>query len=146
MSSAALTFHLVSSGHKYSFTGTNVPHSYIEELPGGYLRPSSSGSPSPQLLGACTGLIAASAIASAGSLTTLLPLAVEAVRVAFRIGSYVGDIAQRVGGPHDVLESWSTIVAVSDKKAAEIALDDYNKEYVSGVTLSFRSFQLTLNF
>ena len=143
MSSTALTFHLVSSGKDYSSTGTDITLSYIDEQPGGYLRPSSSGSPGPQLLGACTGLVAASAIASAGSLTTLLPLAVEAVRIAFRIGSYIGDIAQRVGGPHDVLESWSTIVAVSDKKAAETALDDYNQEYVSVVALSSQSSQLT---
>lgn len=143
MSSTALTFHLVSSANRISSTYINVPRSYIDEQPGGYLRPSSSGSPGPQLLGACTGLIAASAIASAGSLTTLLPLAVEAVRIAFRIGSYVGDVAQRVGGPHDVLESWSTIVAVSDMKAAEAALDDYNQEYVSVFTLSSQSSQLT---
>ena len=108
--------------------------SYIEEQPRGYLRASSSNLPSPQLLGACTGLIAASAIASADSLTTLLPLAIEAVRVAFRIGSYVGDVAERLGGPHDVLENWSTIVAVSDKQAAENAVNEYNKEYVSSTS------------
>ena len=143
MSSAALTFHLVSSANKISSTHTNVLRSYIDEQPGGYLRPCSSDSPGPRLLGACTGLVAASAIASAGSLTTLLPLAVEAVRIAFRIGSYVGDVAQRVGGPHDVLESWSTIVAVSDKKAAEAALGEYNQECVSIATLSSHSSQLT---
>ena len=65
------------------------------------------------------------------------------MRIAFRIGSYIGDVAQRVGGPHDVLESWSTLVAVSDKKAAETALDDYNQEYVSVVALLSQSSQLT---
>lgn len=108
-----------------------VLSSHFEELPKSYLNSSSSDVPSSHLLGACTGLLAASAVASADSLITLLPLAVEAVRIAFRTGSLVSKVAGRLVGLPAAFDSWSTVVAVKDKEAAGIALEEWNRVHVS---------------
>ncbi|KIW13453.1 hypothetical protein PV08_08641 [Exophiala spinifera] len=79
-----------------------------------------------RLVGLCTGLIAASAVASADSLTALLPLAVESVRIAFRAGAHVGKVAEQIEGDSKT-GSWSTIVA-ADEKSAQAALDAFHKE------------------
>ena len=80
-------------------------------------------------------MLAASAIASANSLTALLPLAVETVRIAFRTGLYVGEVADRLERGQDTSEAWSTTVATSDKQGAEVALDEYNQAHVRLVVL-----------
>lgn len=85
-------------------------------------------------MGLCTGLIAASTIASADSLTALLPLAVEAVRIAFRIGAHVGDVAERLEEWRNQQETWSTIV-VADERLAEAALEKFHEENVKSTTI-----------
>ena len=114
---------------------TNSLISYFEEGFTPYLRDYSRDSHSTYIIGACTGSIAASAIASASSLTTLLPLAVEAVRIAFRTGLYIGDVAERLDGPQYAFRSWSTIIATSDKKTAENVVERYNQAHVNIVSL-----------
>ncbi|OAP61532.1 hypothetical protein AYL99_03735 [Fonsecaea erecta] len=79
-----------------------------------------------RLVGLCTGLIAAAAVASSDSLTALLPLAVEAVRIAFRAGAQVGKVADQIECDSKP-QSWSTIVA-ADEKSAQAALDAFHKE------------------
>ncbi len=101
----------------------------FEEQPRTYI-PSSVARPDAKIVGLCTGLIAASAVASADSLTALIPLAVEAVRVAFRTGAHVGRVAQQLECETD-RKSWSTIVA-ADVKAVEAALSEFHKENVCG--------------
>ena len=83
-----------------------------------------------RLLGLCTGLLAASAVASVDSLIALLPVAVETVRIAFRTGAHVADVADRLDVSSDANESWSTIFAVDDVEAAEKALDLFHQQYV----------------
>ena len=122
---------------------TNRPNSYFEERPASYLNCGSAGLRSPHILGVCTGLIAASAIASADSLTALLPIAVEAVRIAFRTGLYIGDVAEHLEGPHDACKSWSSIVATSDKRAAEDAIDRFNQAHVKLISPFTYILQLT---
>lgn len=82
------------------------------------------------LLGLCTGLLAASAVASVDSLIALLPVAVETVRVAFRTGAHVADVAQRVEILSDTHESWSIVFAVADIDSAEEALNNFHHEHV----------------
>ena len=110
-----------------------ISYSYFEERNETYLH-TYSDSQGPHILGACTGLLGASAIASADSLTTLLPLAVETIRIAFRTGLYIGDVAERLDGRSEEVGSWSTIVATSDKTAAEDAMDAYNEERGSALS------------
>ena len=100
---------------------------YFEEQPRTYI-PSSNSRPDARLAGLCTGLIAASAVASADSLTALIPLAVEAVRIAFRTGAHVGQVAQQLECETGQ-KSWSTIVA-ADAKAVEAALSEFHGERV----------------
>lgn len=109
---------------------TNALNSRFEELPASYPNPASSDHSSLHLLGACTGLIAASAVASADSLVTLLPLAVEAVRIAFRVGAVVSDVASRLVGRPETSQSWSTVITVTDQEAAEMAVGKWNQAHV----------------
>ena len=97
--------------------------SAFEERTPSYISPNVDA----RLVGLCTGLLAATSIASADSLTALLPLAVEAVRIAFRIGAHVGRVAQQLEGERRS-SSWSTIVA-ADEKSAQSALDAVHKEH-----------------
>ena len=99
----------------------------FEEQPRTYI-PSSISRPDARLAGLCTGLIAASAIASADSLTALIPLAVEAVRIAFRTGAHVGRVAQQLECDTG-RRSWSTIVG-ADAKAVDTALSEFHEENV----------------
>ena len=112
-------------------TCTDRWRSYFEERNRSYLEKCTQHSDGPHIIGACTGLLTASAIASANSLTTLLPVAVETVRIAFRTGLHVGEVAEGLEGSSDACESWSTIVSTSDKKAARDAVDQFNKANVS---------------
>ena len=76
--------------------------------------PSSSTS---RAVGLCTGLIAAAAVASAGSLSELLPLAVEATRIAFRIGVCVATVGSYV---ENSCSNWSVLVAgISEQDACQ---------------------------
>ncbi|KAJ4291070.1 polyketide synthase [Kalmusia sp. IMI 367209] len=94
-----------------------------------------------RVLGLCTGLIAGSVVASAKSVADLLPLAVEAVRIAFRTGTCVGAAADAIDSAK---ESWSTIVAGISEKFAKSAITEFHNErnipvsaqaYVSAVSV-----------
>ncbi|KIV92850.1 hypothetical protein PV10_04114 [Exophiala mesophila] len=94
----------------------------FEERVPSYIQPNAD----VKLVGLCTGLLAAVAIASADSLTALIPLAVETVRIAFRAGAHVGKVALQIEGDSKS-QSWSTIVA-ADEKSAQAALDQFHQE------------------
>lgn len=89
--------------------------------------------PVPQntrIIGICTGLLAASAIASCSSLASLIPLAVETVAVAFRVGALVATVS-------DVLErrlvgedAWSTVIGGQHIGSAENEIAEFNKAQV----------------
>lgn len=101
---------------------SNHPNSAFEERTPSYIQPNTDA----RLVGLCTGLIAAAAVASSDSLTALLPLAVESVRIAFRAGAHVGRVAEQIEGDSKS-QSWSTIVA-ADEKSAQAALDAFHRE------------------
>ncbi|GME35517.1 Polyketide synthase [Neofusicoccum parvum] len=84
-------------------------------------------------LGLCTGLLAASAVASAKTLSDLLPLGVEAVRIAFRTGAVVGNVKEALEHAEEA-QSWSTIVAGISEESAKTALADFHQE--KGIALS----------
>lgn len=62
-----------------------------------------------QLVGLCSGLFAASAIASTPTLSTLVPVATQVVLMAFRTGSYVHKLAERLHPTFEQSESWTYI-------------------------------------
>ena len=113
-------------------------YSHFEECPKSYLNSSSTSPTDTRLLGLCTGLLAATAVASVDSLTALLPLAVEVIRIAFRTGVHVWAVSERIEGRLDRQESWSTILAGIDAKSAEGILNRFHQEHVSTDYTSLR--------
>jgi hypothetical protein len=80
-----------------------------------------------RVVGLCTGLLAGSVVASARSLSELLPLATEAVRVAFRAGTCVG-AAKEALEQSSTKETWSTIVTNISEDAAKDAINAFHEE------------------
>jgi len=95
----------------------------------GYYAENPTELPTPantRIVGLCTGLLAASVVASARSLSELLPLATEAVRIAFRAGSCVGAAKESLARASDGgQESWSTVVSMAED-AAKTALASFH--------------------
>jgi iterative type I PKS product template protein len=92
-------------------------------------------------IGLCTGLLAAVAVTCAKSLSDLLPLAIEAVRISFRTGCVVGSVQDSLEQGSD---SWSTIVTNVNEETAKTALADFhaangippaNQAYISAVSV-----------
>lgn len=81
-----------------------------------------------QSIGLCTGALAAAAVTCSRSTLDLVPLAVDAVTVAFRIGMHVTDAARRVAQLNDSDESWSIIVPGT---ASFEAVDKFCEQTVS---------------
>ncbi|KAH6697033.1 conidial yellow pigment biosynthesis polyketide synthase [Plectosphaerella plurivora] len=77
------------------------------------------------LLGLCTGLFAACAVASTPSVSTLIPLAVQVVLMAFRAGSHVASMAERLS-PSSSNESWNHLFAGLQESAAIEALESFH--------------------
>jgi hypothetical protein len=78
------------------------------------------------VLGLCTGALAAAAVSCSRSTPELVPLAVDAVRVAFRTGVHAADVGQRLE-PAAVEEgedvrSWSVLVPGLAGAEAAVAL------------------------
>jgi hypothetical protein len=97
-----------------------------------------------RIVGLCTGLLAASVVASARSLSELLPLATEAVRIAFRAGTCVGAAKDALENATNAKDSWSTIVTGISEKDAKSALATFHDDrlipasaraYVSAVSV-----------
>jgi iterative type I PKS product template protein len=97
-----------------------------------------------RVVGLCTGLLAGCVVASARSLSELLPLATEAVRIAFRTGSCVGAAKDALESTVNAKESWSTIVtgvSEDDAKSALAAFHDDRlipvsaRAYISAVSV-----------
>jgi len=79
-------------------------------------------------LALCTGALAAAAIVSAKSIADLIPLSVEAVRVAFRAGSRVDSVKRDLQQAVDEKEPWSRIVTGISEKDVQAALDAFHQE------------------
>ncbi|CAK7231914.1 Type I Iterative PKS [Sporothrix curviconia] len=97
------------------------------------------------LVGLCSGLFAAAAIASTPSLSTLVPVAVQAVLMAFRTGLYVSSLAERLCPPTEKSESWTYIFANQQEDAVRHLLSEFcgsnaippaSAAYVSAVSSS----------
>lgn len=87
------------------------------------------GSSAVRAVGICTGLIAAAAIASARSLSELLPVALEATKLSFRIGNLAASSGRDLT-TDDANGSWSTIVTGISSREAQAALDHYYAGHV----------------
>ncbi|KAI8633749.1 polyketide synthase [Xylariaceae sp. FL1651] len=98
-----------------------------------------------KLSGLCTGLFAATAIASSPSLSSLLPIAIQVVLMAFRTGSHVASLSERLSPPIEKSESWTYVVpSVKDTEARSVLTEFHKSEgtsiasqaYISAVSAS----------
>ncbi|KAF1839562.1 polyketide synthase [Decorospora gaudefroyi] len=97
----------------------------------GYYAENPTELPNPantRVVGLCTGLLAGSVVASARSLSELVPLATEAVRIAFRAGTCVGAAKEAIEGASHAKEAWSTIVTSISEDAAKDAIAAFHEE------------------
>ena len=83
------------------------------------------------LIGLCTGLFAATAIASSPSLSALVPIGVQVVLMAFRTGGCVAALADRLEKDSDLSESWTYVVPGAGEVAATSMLTEFHKANVS---------------
>ncbi|KAL2264683.1 hypothetical protein VTJ83DRAFT_7193 [Remersonia thermophila] len=97
------------------------------------------------LIGLCSGLWAAAAISITPSLTGLVHIGVQVVILAFRTGSYVHEMGQRLSPAHEQSDSWTYIFAGIDHDEATKRLNAFHESngippptraYISAVALS----------
>lgn len=81
-------------------------------------------------MGLCTGLFAATAIASAPSLSALVPLGIQMVLFAFRTGAHVGSLADRLYQSNTKSESWTYIIPGANEKTTRSKLEEFHKSFV----------------
>jgi len=92
------------------------------------------------------GLLAGSAIACCKSLNSLINLAIQSIRIAFRLGSRVASAGAQIKPKADHDQEWSTIVVGLGGEAAEAALTEFNETQVSDTNPKQRSLLTTLGF
>ncbi|KAI1345073.1 polyketide synthase [Xylariaceae sp. FL0016] len=93
-----------------------------------------------KLSGLCTGLFAATAIASSPSLSALLPIAVQVVLMAFRTGSHVASLAERLSPQSGKAESWTYVIpSLKEAQAKSILAEFHSSEGISQATQAYVS-------
>jgi len=108
-------------------TEFNVFHREFEDSARPYPLPNNT-----YVLGVCTGSVAAAAVSCSSSLSELLPLAVQASLIAFRLGLCALDVRDRlVKSAEERRRSWSVVVTGLDAHAAESAIRAFCQENVS---------------
>ncbi|KAL7623342.1 hypothetical protein AAE478_007023 [Parahypoxylon ruwenzoriense] len=91
-----------------------------------------------KLSGLCTGLFAATAIASSYSLSTLIPIAVQVVLMAFRTGSHVASLAERLSPPTEKSESWTYVLPAAKEAEAKSVLAEFHSS--EGISQAARAY------
>ncbi|CAN8106101.1 unnamed protein product [Discula destructiva] len=87
--------------------------------------------PHDQMLfgGLCSGMFAAAAITSTPTLSTLVPVAVQVVLMAFRTGSHVAAMAERLcPSMAERSESWTYVLPGVNGDVARTTLESFNKD------------------
>lgn len=87
-------------------------------------------------VGLSTGLLAAAVVALSPSIPALMPLAVEAVLIAFRLGLHVKIAASHleISPAHEDGSSWTYAIAGMTKTEAETALTGFHQDKVTQPT------------
>ena len=83
-------------------------------------------------VGLCFGELSAAAVSLAESLTELLPLAVETVRITFRAGIVLATVGKQLEGQDASKEGWSFSVPRDCGLAEDNKLEDACNQLVSG--------------
>lgn len=82
------------------------------------------------LVGLCTGLFAAAAIASSRSVSQLIPIAIQVVLMAFRAGLHVAAVAESLNNSSKSTESWTYIIPAAQESEVSSILYKFHKENV----------------
>jgi hypothetical protein len=82
------------------------------------------------VVGVCLGELSATAISLASSLTQLLPLAVESVRVAFRVGLAADRVSRELEQATSPRRSWSVAISRDSGATGQDVLDDIHTKIV----------------
>jgi iron transport multicopper oxidase len=82
------------------------------------------------LVGLCTGLFAAAAIASSPSISQLTPIAVQVMLMAFRTGAHVAALADRLNSQSESPESWTYVIPAAQENEVNSILSDFHRENV----------------
>lgn len=90
------------------------------------------------VVGLSTGQLAAAVVALSPTIPALMPLAVEAVLIAFRLGLHVRTTASNIemSPLHDDDSSWSYIISGKTNSEAQDILDNFHQDKV--ITISNR--------
>lgn len=83
------------------------------------------------MIGLCTGLFAAAAVASAPTPFQLIPLGVEVVLIAFRVGTYIHQTARQLDISHTGDDCWSSVVGGTTEEEARDTLANFHKRKAS---------------
>ncbi|KAL8723397.1 MAG: hypothetical protein Q9225_000313 [Loekoesia sp. 1 TL-2023] len=80
------------------------------------------------VVGLCIGSLTAAAVSASNSLVDLLPLALETVAIAFRIGVQVLETARHIEVSTSKSESWSIVFRGIDQLLANHNLEDFSRD------------------
>jgi Starter unit:ACP transacylase in aflatoxin biosynthesis len=94
------------------------------------------------LVGLCTGLFAATAIASSPSLSELVPIGVQVVLMAFRTGGHIAALANHLQKGPQLSDSWTYVVPGAGETVVTSMLAEFHKANVSGHRLYYRLYCL----
>ncbi|KAL9004648.1 MAG: hypothetical protein Q9188_002539 [Gyalolechia gomerana] len=83
------------------------------------------------VIGLCTGLLTAAAVASAPTPYRLIPLGVEVVLIAFRVGTYIHQTARQLDISHTGNDCWSSVVGGTTEEKAQDALNSFHTKKAS---------------
>lgn len=84
------------------------------------------------VVGLSAGLLAAAAVALSPTIPALMPLAVEAVLISFRLGLHIKNTASNIeiSPAHDDDSSWSYVIPGRTQAEAQDALDTFHQDKV----------------
>lgn len=87
------------------------------------------------VVGLSTGLLAAAVVALSPTIPALMPLAVEAVLIAFRLGLHVKTTASNIetSPAHDDDSSWSHVIPGMTQPEAQNDLDNFHQDKVGRI-------------
>lgn len=93
------------------------------------------------VLGLCTGSLAAAAVSSSSSLSELLPIAVQTVLIAFRLGLCALDMRDRLEmWTKDRGQPWSVVISDLEPQSAVAAIKEFCKANVRSPRYILSSF------
>ena len=84
-----------------------------------------------QIVGNSVGLLSAAAVSSFSDLPSFLPLSVQHVKIAFRLGAQADAVSERISSTESKQISWSRIVPGVSQEAVEEVLVSFHKQSVS---------------